>query len=100
MEGQLGLQGIIRIWQTKNPRKNANSLESQNDPISSALTSNNRIANKEILSSVSGVNNYLGRGPAGNRTPETLMLSQSSNHSGPTASSLYHNFLQESKWCT
>ena len=63
---------------------NADLWKSQNDPMSSALTFNS-IANQKGLSSV---DNILGCGPAGNRTPETLLSRQSSDLPKPTADSL------------
>ena len=78
-----------RINLNKKPAIGTDSLESRNDSISSVLASTYIIANQDSLSMVVVVDKILGCGPEGNRTPETLMLKQSSNHSGPTAFSLY-----------
>ena len=71
----------------KKSAKIADSLEFRNNPINPALTSKNSIAHQNNLSS----DNIFGGGSAGNRTPETLMSNQSSDHPGPTAVSLYQN---------
>jgi glycosyltransferase involved in cell wall biosynthesis len=67
----------------KNPAKSEASDEFRNDPIKPDLASTNSIANQKALSSP------LSRGPAENRTPETLMPNQVSDHPGPTAKTLY-----------
>jgi len=86
------------VKQNKKSAQNANSSESQNDSISFELVPADSIPSQNTLSSVFNVNNYLGRGPAGNRTPETLVPTQSSNHSGPTAFSLYQNNNQKQNY--
>ena len=61
--------------------------ESRNDPMNHGLVLANSIAEQKNLSSVK--ESFKGRGPAGNRTPETMVPTQGSNHSGPTAPLLY-----------
>ena len=46
------------------------------------------LVNPEILSS-GLVDNSIGAGPAGNRTPETLVLTQNSYHTGPSTPLMY-----------
>ncbi|MBI2591269.1 MAG: tail fiber domain-containing protein [Candidatus Brennerbacteria bacterium] len=75
----------------------AESLESQNDS-NSVLTLDYSLTKQKTLSSLLNVDNFLSRGPAGNRTPKTLMSSQNSNHSGPTATQLYDNQLTNAIW--
>jgi len=72
----------------KKSAKIADSLEFRDNPINSALTSKTIIADQNILSRGSKVN-QAGGGSAGNRTPETLMSKQSSDHPGPAADLLY-----------
>jgi len=73
----------------KKPAFEADSSESRNDS-SSPLTSTCIIAKQRIMSSFFSVDKPLSCGPTGNRTPEILLSRKNSNHSGPTAFSLYH----------
>jgi len=70
----------------KNPAESEASDEFRNNPIKPDLASTNSIANQKALSSPLS---FLSRGPAENRTPETLMPNQVSDHPGPTAKTLY-----------
>lgn len=60
--------------------------ESRNNPISPELAPRDSITDKNTLSRGDNSN---GRGPAGNRTPETPVLTRGSDHPGPTADLLY-----------
>jgi len=78
----------IQMKEIKNPVKNGAIDESRNDPKCSELVPINRLAGISNSSNMS-VDNFKGRGPAGNQTPETRVPTPSSNHPGPTAYSLY-----------
>lgn len=87
----------IPIWQpeklpTKNPALSGAFVESRNNPLCPKLALTKSIDNDYLLSSVSSVDNHKSRGPAGNQTPETRVLTSGSNHSGPTANILYQNW--------
>lgn len=64
------------LKENKKPAFRADSSEFQNDSIIPALTSAYSIANPTIMSMT--FDKFLSCGPAGNRTPETLMSKQDS----------------------
>lgn len=76
-----------KIKSNKKPIFRTDSLKSRNGSISihPELTSAYIIANQDSLS----IGKTYACGPEENRTPETLMSIQGSNHSGPTAFLLY-----------
>ena len=76
---------------TKKSAETADSRGSRYSTINPGLVPNTRIANLNNLSRQS-VDNFLGRGPAGNRTPETPVPTRFPYHTRPTAKLLYYNF--------
>lgn len=72
------------IYLNKKSALGADFSETHDGLINSDLTSAFSINNQIILPSIFG-DNFLIRGPAGNRTPKTLMLSQSLDHLRLTA---------------
>ncbi len=79
----------VCLREIKNPAFDEVFNEFQNESNCSELTPIKIIASNNKMSSIISVDNFKDRGPAGDQTPETQVSILSSNHSGPTAYSLY-----------
>ncbi len=75
---------------TKNPAEGGVLARSKDDPIRPGLSLKNSIANQ--IEKSMPVDNQKGRGPAGNRTPETLVTIQVPDHPGPTTDIVYQDW--------
>ncbi len=91
---------------TKKSPNGGDDLESLNSSRNLGLAPvDNSIAHKNNLSTLfqilqekmSNINNFFGGGSAGNRTPETQVLTLSSDHPEPTANLLYQINSEKSK---
>ena len=75
--------------ENKKPAQSADSSESRYDTRESGLVPAIMIAVQKTLSRVWGVNNFLDRGLAGNRTPKILVPTQIPYHTEPTVFLVY-----------
>jgi len=80
---------LVKQRANKKPAQSADSSESRYDTRESGLVPAIMIAVQKTLSRVWGVNNFLDRGLAGNRTPKILVPTQIPYHTEPTVFLVY-----------